>query len=169
MSDCSYVQLSGAKIGVLTPRKIGLLQKSTFRVYYKISISYFSSVQMLLFYQMGDILHFSRSFSIFRQGSYLISLSPQLFPLFPRFFASLLPPFPFFKPRFLNFVRCSRVFATPPFPNTRKRCIPIICCNRQLEYSQPEALQKLYERSAEAPLQLPHAAVTQVYDCYASL
>lgn len=109
---------------------------------------------MLLFYQRGDILHFSRSFSIFRQGSCLISLYPIFPPLFPRTFALLLSPFPLFNPRFLNFVRCSRVFATPHFPNTRKRYISIIRCNRQLEYSQPGsstgALQKLYGSSATA-------------------
>lgn len=68
--------------------------KSTFRVYYKISISYFSAVQMLLFYQMGDILHFSRYFNSFRQGSYLISLYPIISPSFPEF--SL--PFPSLSP-----------------------------------------------------------------------
>ncbi len=81
---------------------------------------------------------------------------PHIFPLFPRTFALLPLPFPFFKPRFLNFVRCSRVFAISLFPNTRKRCIPIICCNRQLEYSQPGsstgALQKLYASSTTAPV-----------------
>ena len=88
------------------------------------------------------------------------SHSTHIFPLFPRIFALLPPPFPLFNPRFLNFVRCSRVFATPPFPNTRKRCIPIICCNRQLEYSQPAALLQLCRSFC-------HTATTQVYDCYA--
>lgn len=85
---------------------------------------------------------------------------PHIFPLFLRTFALLSLPFLPFKPRFLNFVRCSRVFATPPFPNTRKRCIPTICCNRQLEYSQPEALLELCHSFC-------HTATTQVYDCYA--
>lgn len=46
---------------------------------------------MSLFYQMGHILHFSRSFSIFRQDSCLISL----YPIFPPSFSELslsLPP-----------------------------------------------------------------------------
>lgn len=34
----------GVKIGVLTPQKIGLLQKSTFRVYYKTAFRHFSAV-----------------------------------------------------------------------------------------------------------------------------
>ena len=59
-----------------------LSQKSTFSVYYKISISYFSAVQMLHFYQRGHILHFFRSSSNFRRGSYLISLSPIFSPSF---------------------------------------------------------------------------------------
>lgn len=117
---------------------------------------------MLHFYQRGDILHFSRSFSIFRQGSCLISLYPIFSPLFSRTFALLSLPFLPFKPRFLDFVRCSRVFAIPHFPNTRKRCIPTICYNRQLEYSQQEALCKLYRSSC-------HTGTTQVYGCYASL
>lgn len=79
---------------------------------------------------------------------------PHIFPLFPRTFAPLLLHFPLFKPRFLNFVRCSRVFAISPFPNTRKRCIPIICCNRQLECSQPEALLELCRSSMQALPQL---------------
>lgn len=111
---------------------------------------------MPLFYQRGRILHFSRSFSIFRQGSCLISLYPIFSPSFPELSLSFPSLSPLFKPRFLNFVRCSRVFAISPFPNTRKRCIPIICCNRQLEYSQPGsstgALQKLYASSTTAPV-----------------
>lgn len=82
---------------------------------------------------------------------------PHIFPLFSRTFALLISPFPLFNPRFLNFVRCSRVFATPPFPNTRKRCIPIICRNRQLEYSQPEALRMLYRSSIIQLLSKPAA------------
>ena len=35
---------SDVKIGVLTPQKIGLLQKSTFRVYYKTAFRHFSAV-----------------------------------------------------------------------------------------------------------------------------
>lgn len=34
----------GVKIGVLAPQKIGLLQKSTFRVYYKTAFRHFSAV-----------------------------------------------------------------------------------------------------------------------------
>lgn len=40
---------------------------------------------MTLFYQRGHILHFSRSFSISRQGSCLISLYPIFFPSFSEF------------------------------------------------------------------------------------
>lgn len=116
---------------------------------------------MPLFYQRGDILHFSRSFSIFRQGSCLISLCPYFPSLSPNF-RSPPHPFPLFNPRFLNFVRCSRVFATPHFPNTRKRYISIIRCNRQLEYSQPEALRKLCHSFC-------HTATTQVYGCQTNL
>ena len=50
---------------------------------------------MHLFYQMGRILHFYRSFSIFRQGSCLISLYPIFSPSFPEFslsFPSLSSP-----------------------------------------------------------------------------
>lgn len=87
---------------------------------------------------------------------------PHISPLFSRTFALLPSPFPLFKPRFLNFVRCSRVFATPPFPNTRKRYISIIRCNRQLEYSQPEALRKLCHSFC-------HTAAMQVYGCQTNL
>ena len=87
---------------------------------------------------------------------------PHISSLFPRTFALLLSPFPLFNPCFLNFVRCSRVFATPPFPNTRKRYIPIICCNRQLEYSQPKALRKLCHSFC-------HTAAMQVYGCQTNL
>ena len=45
---------------------------------------------MPLFYQMGHILHFFRSFSIFRQGSCLISL----YPIFPPSFSELSLSFP---------------------------------------------------------------------------
>ena len=106
-----------------------------------------------IFYTFPDILPVS--------GRVVASShSTHIFPLFPRTFALLPSHFPLFKPRFLNFVRCSRVFATPPFPNTRKRYISIIRCIRQLEYSQPEALRKLCHSFC-------HTATTQVYDCYA--
>lgn len=82
---------------------------------------------------------------------------PHIFPLFPRTFALLPLPFPLFNLRFLNFVRCSRVFAISLFPNTRKRCIVPICCNRQLEYSQPKALHKLYRSSIIQLLNKPVA------------
>ena len=118
---------------------------------------------MPLFYHRGHILHFSRYFTSFRKGSYLISLYPIFSLSFPELSLSFPSPFPLFKPRFLNFVRCSRVFAISPFPNTRKRCIPIICCNRQLEYSQPVsstgALQKLYACSTAAPSYICHAGL----------
>lgn len=118
---------------------------------------------MPLFCQIGHILHFFRSFSIFRQGSCLISLYPIFSPSFPELSLSFSSLSPLFNPRFINFVRYSRVFATPPFPNTRKRCIPTICCNRQLEYSQPGsstgALQKLYACSTAAPSCICHASL----------
>lgn len=50
---------------------------------------------MTLFYQRGRILHFSRSFFIFRQGSCLISLYPIFSPSFPELslsFPSLSSP-----------------------------------------------------------------------------
>lgn len=68
--------------------------KSTFRVYYKIGISYFLTVQMPLFCQRGLILHFSRYFPIFRQGSYLISLYPIFSPSFPELSLSFSSIFP---------------------------------------------------------------------------
>lgn len=117
---------------------------------------------MPLFYQMGLILHFSRYSASFWQGSCLISLYPIFSPSFPELSLSFPPLSPLFKPRFLNFVLCSRVFATPHFPNTRKRYISIIRCNRQLEYSQPKALQKLYHSSC-------HTAAMQVYGCQTNL
>lgn len=46
---------------------------------------------MLHFYQMGDILHFSRYSTSFWQGSYLISLYPIFSPSFPEL---SLPFFP---------------------------------------------------------------------------
>lgn len=46
---------------------------------------------MPLFYHRGHILHFFRSFSIFRQGSYLISLYPIFPPSFSEF-SLFFPP-----------------------------------------------------------------------------
>lgn len=56
--------------------------KSTFPVCYKTAFRNFSTVQMLLFYQMGLILHFSRYSASFWQGSCLISLYPIFSPSF---------------------------------------------------------------------------------------
>ena len=49
---------------------------------------------MPYFYQRGRILHFSRSFSIFRQGSCLISL----YPIFSPSFSEISLSFPSLSP-----------------------------------------------------------------------
>lgn len=70
---------------------------------------------MPLFYQMGHILHFSRSFSIFRQGSYLISLSPIFSPSFPDFSLPFFPLFPSSNP--VSSISCAVPEFSPHLPS----------------------------------------------------
>lgn len=69
---------------------------------------------MLLFYQMGHILHFSRSFSISRQGSYLFSLSPIFSPSFPELSLPFFPLFPSSNP--VSSISCAVPEFSPPLP-----------------------------------------------------
>lgn len=76
---------------------------------------HFSAVQMLLFYQRGRILHFSRSFSIFRQGSYHFSLYPIFPPSFSEFSLPFFPLFPSSNP--VSSISCAVPEFSPPLPS----------------------------------------------------
>lgn len=114
------VSIFGAKIGVKTPQKIGLTLKSTFRVYYKISISYFSAVQMLLFYQRGHILHFFRSFPFSGRVVASSHSTPYFPPLSPNF-RSPFPPFPPLQTSFPQFRAMFTSFRHLSFPEHSKK------------------------------------------------
>ena len=103
---------------------------------------------MLLFYQRGDILHFSRSFSIFRQGSYLISLSPNYSPSFPEFSLPFLPLFPSSNP--VSSISC----AVPEFsPHLTSRTLEKgTFLQSAVTVSSSIASQKLYASSTTAPV-----------------
>lgn len=124
---------------------------------------------MPLFYQRGDILHFSRSFSIFRQGSCLISLYPIFSPSFPELslsFPSLSSPS---NP--VSSISC----AVPEFsPSLTSRTLEkgaflqsAITVSSSI--ASQEALLELCRSSTHALPQLHHASVTQVYSCHAIL
>lgn len=110
---------------------------------------------MPLFYQRGDILHFSRSFSIFRQGSCLISLYPIFSPSFSEFslsFPSLSSPS---NP--VSSISCD----VPEFsPSLLSRTLEKgAFLQSAVTVSSSIASQKLYRSSTAAPS----------YSCYAGL
>ena len=124
---------------------------------------------MPLFYQRGYILHFSRSFSIFRQGSYLISLYPIFSPSFPELslsFPSLSSPS---NP--VSSISC----AVPEFsPSLTSRTLEkgaflqsAITVSSSI--ASQEALLELCRSSTHALPQLHHASVTQIYSYHAIL
>lgn len=124
---------------------------------------------MLHFCQRGRILHFSRSFSIFRQGSYLISLYPIFSPSFPElsllFFPLSSPSNP------VSSISC----AVPEFsPSLTSRTLEkgaflqsAITVSSSI--ASQEALLELCRSSTHALPQLHHASVTQIYSYHAIL
>lgn len=122
---------------------------------------------MFLFYHMGHILHFPRSFSIFRQGSYLISLYPIFSPSFPEFSLSFSSLSPSLTP--VSSISCAVPEFSPPI--TSRTLEKGAFLQSAVTVSSSIASQKLYGSSAEALRKLCHSfchtATTQVYDCYA--
>lgn len=125
---------------------------------------------MPLFYQMGHILHFSRSFSIFRQGSYLISL----YPIFPPSFSELSFSFPSlsspsnpvssiscdvpeFSPSLL-----SRTLEKGAFLQSAVTVSSSIA-SQNLYWSSAEALRRLYRSSI---IQLPNKPTVNLLSIY---
>lgn len=124
---------------------------------------------MLHFFQMGHILHFSCSFSIFRQGSCLISLYPIFFPSFSELSLSSSPLSPSLIP--VSSISC----AVPEFSplllsrTLEKGAFLQSAVTVSSSIASQEALLELCRSSTEALLQLYHASVTQVYSCHAIL
>ena len=113
---------------------------------------------MPLFYQMGHILHFSRSFSIFRQGSCLISLYPIFSPSFSELSISFPPLFPSLIP--VSSISCD-VPEFSPLPLSRileKGAF----LQSAVTVSSSIAGQKLYWSSAEALRMLYRSSIIQL-------
>ena len=121
------------------------------------------------FYQRGDILHFSRSFSIFRQGSCLISLYPIFSPSFSEFslsFPSLSSPS---NP--VSSISCD-VPEFSPLPLSRtleKGAFLQSAVTVSSSIASQEALLELCRSSTHALQPRHHPSVTQVYSCHAIL
>lgn len=110
---------------------------------------------MPLFYQRGRILHFSRSFSISRQGSYLISLYPIFFP----FFSELSLSSPSLSPALIpvSSISC----AVPEFsPSLLSRTLEKgALFQSTVTVSSSIASHKLYGSSTAAPSCICHAGL----------
>lgn len=110
---------------------------------------------MSLFYHKGHILHFFRSFTIFRQGSYLISL----YPIFSTSFPELSLFFPPLSPALIpvSSISCD----VPEFsPSLLSRTLEKgAFLQSAVTVSSSIASQKLYRSSTAAPS----------YSCYAGL
>lgn len=105
---------------------------------------------MPLFYQRGDILHFSRSFSIFRQGSCLISL----YPIFSPSFSELSLSFPSLSPSSnpVSSISCDvPEFSPLPLSRTLEKGAFL---QSAVTVSSSIASQKLYRSSMQALPQL---------------
>ena len=110
---------------------------------------------MPLFYHKGHILHFSRSFSIFRQGSCLISLYPIFSPSFPELSLSSPSLFPSLIP--VSSISC----AVPEFsplllPRTLEKGAFL---QSAVTVSSSIASHKLYGSSTAAPSCIYHAGL----------
>ena len=110
---------------------------------------------MPLFYQRGRILHFSRSFSISRQGSCLISLYPIFSPSsselslsFPSLFPSLIP---------VSSISCAvPEFSLLPLSRTLEKGAFL---QSAVTVSSSIASHKLYGSSTAAPSCICHAGL----------
>lgn len=123
---------------------------------------------MLPFYQRGDILHFSRYFTSFWRGSYLISLSPIFSLSFPDISLFPLPLSSSSNP--VSSISCAIPEFSPPLPSRTLEkgtflqfavTVSSSIASQKLCRSSAEALRKLYRSSC-------HTATTRVYGCYAS-
>lgn len=101
---------------------------------------------MSLFYHKGHILHFSRSFSIFRQGSCLISLYPIFSPSFPELSLSSPPISPSSNP--VSSISCAvPEFSPLPLSRTLEKGAFL---QSAVTVRSSIASQKLYGSSATA-------------------
>ena len=124
---------------------------------------------MSLFYHKGHILHFSRSFPIFRQGSCLISLYPIFSTSFPELSLSSSPLSP-------SLIHVSSIScAVPEFsPSLLSRTLEKgaflqSAVTVSSSIASQEALLELCRSSTEALPQLHHTAAMQVYGCQTNL
>lgn len=110
---------------------------------------------MLFFYQRGHILHFFRSFSIFRQGSCLISLYPIFSPSFPEFSLFFPPLSPALIP--VSSISCD----VPEFsPSLLSRTLEKgTFLQSAVTVSSSIASHKLYGSSTAAPSCICHAGL----------
>ena len=143
--------------------------KSTFPVYYKTAFRNFSAVQMLLFYQMGLILHFSRYSASFWQGSYLISLYPIFSPSFSEFSLFFPPLSPALIP--VSSISCDVPEFSPSLLSRtlEKGTFLQSAVTVSSSIASQEALLELCRSSTEALPQLHHTAAMQVYGCQTNL
>ena len=125
---------------------------------------------MPLFYQRGDILHFSRYFTSFRQGSCLISLYPIFSPSFPEFSLSFPSLFPSLIP--VSSISCDvPEFSPLPLSRTLEKgaflqsavTVSSSIASQKLYWSSAEALRRLYRSSI---IQLPNKPAVNLLSIY---
>ena len=110
---------------------------------------------MLLFYHMGYILHFSRYFTSFRKGSYLISLYPIFSPSFPELSLSFPSLFPSLIP--VSSISCAvPEFSLLPLSRTHEKGAFL---QSAVTVSSSIASHKLYGSSTAAPSCICHAGL----------
>ena len=117
---------------------------------------------MPLFYQMGRILHFPSSFSIFRRGSYLISLYPNYPPSFPELSLSFPSLFPSSNP--VSSILCAVPEFSPHLPSRTLEKGTFL--QSAVTVSSSMASQKLYASSTAAPvIQLLRRSMVVIQAC----
>ncbi len=125
---------------------------------------------MTLFYHRGYILHFSRSFSIFRQGSYLISLYPIFSLSFPELSLSFPPISPSLIP--VSSISCAvPEFSLLPLSRTLEKgaflqsavTVSSSIASQKLYWSSAEALRMLYRSSIIQLLNKPAVNLLSIY------
>ena len=111
------------------------------------------------FYQRGRILHFFRSFSIFRQGSCLISLYPIFSPSFSEFSLFFPPLSPALIP--VSSISCDVPEFSPSLLSRtlEKGAFLQSAVTVSSSIASQEALLKLYACSAAAPSCICHASL----------